>query len=83
MKSAANVVALLLDGGFESMDYSPEDLALYQQLRVQQQEMVSGNRVMDVQKGELSDEWTSNWHAFEQLRNKYNGMPPRQLQTEI
>lgn len=77
MKSAAHVVSLLLEGGFESFDYSPEDLARYQQLRAQQQELTSQGRI--VVNNEISPEWQANWAEYEKLRNKYNGMPPKQL----
>lgn len=79
MKSAKQVVALMLEGGYESLDYSPEDLARYQQLRAEQQQLQAAGQIMDPVKGDLSDAWLRNWHEYEALRNKYNGMPPRQM----
>ena len=32
--------------------------------------------------GDFSPEWTRNWTEFEKLRNRYNGMPPRQKQQQ-
>jgi|OpeIllAssembly_1097287.scaffolds.fasta_scaffold396770_2 hypothetical protein len=83
MKSAAHVVRMMLEGGYDSMDYSPEDLARYQQLKAEQEQLRDANQIMDPAKGDLSDAWLRNWHEFEQLRNRYNGMPPKQLQGGV
>lgn len=77
MKSAKQVVALMLEGGFESYDYSPEDLARYNELRAEQDQLTKQGRIMV--NSELTPEWMRNWHEFEALRNKYGGMPPKQL----
>lgn len=75
----------LIDSQFEqyqSVDYSPEDLARYQELLAQQQVMLRGNQVMRQDRSGFTPEWTANWTEFENLRNHYNGMPPRQLSNE-
>ena len=60
-------------GGFEKQDYSPEDLAKYQEATKKFSEFVA--------KGDVtSPEFQANFKAFEDVRNKYGGMPPKNLE---
>ena len=70
------------EGGYQAYDYSPEDLAEYQRLKAEQEAMHAEDRVMDRDTGQFTRELMANWTAFEKLRNKYNGMPPRQLAAQ-
>lgn len=54
-----------------SVDYSPEDLAKYQELKPK--------TIPQTPEEFSSPEFQKNWAEFEHLRNKYNGMPPKQL----
>ena len=55
----------------EHLDYSPEDLAMYLELK----DKVKPKTMADI----TSPEFMKNNIAFEKLRNKYNGNPPKQL----
>lgn len=55
-------------GGREALTYSPEDLQSYNDLKQKMTDMSS-------QMG--SPEFNDVWKQFEQVRNKYNGMPPK------
>jgi hypothetical protein len=57
---------------YKHQDYSPEDLERYKEL----------NAKMKPTSAEqfASPEYQEVWRQFEALRNKYGGMPPRQLQ---
>lgn len=70
---------LLEDGGTEALDYAPEDLALYDRMSAEMKAMQRDGRLMNRATGDMSQEYTRLWRRFEQLRNRYNGMPPRQL----
>lgn len=91
MTAAEQVVNLMLEGGIESVDYSPEDLKRYQELKAHQLEIagaedpVTGKntRMMDYEQGVFTPEWNNNYAEFEKLRNRYSGMPPKQLAQEI
>jgi hypothetical protein len=83
MNKAHQIVNMLLEGGAELLDYSPEDLQRYQQLKAERVQLQQQGRIMDRTTGELSKEWMLNWAEFEKVRNKYNGMPPKQLQGGI
>lgn len=61
-------------GGFTKQDYSPEDLERYKELKAK-----SIPQTLEQVK---SPEFNENWKQFEQLRNKYGGMPPKQLESE-
>ena len=39
--------------------------------------------MMDQATGDLTPEWKTNYAEFEKLRNRYNGMPPKQLAQQI
>lgn len=56
---------------YVKQDYSPEDLELYKAMR----EKTIPKTLADIS----TPEYQSNWKAFEELRNKYGGMPPKQL----
>jgi ketol-acid reductoisomerase len=79
MPDASEIVDKLLEGGMECYVYSPEDLAEYQRLKAEQQTFYRDDRLVDPATGQFTPEWVANWTAFEKLRNKYNGMPPKQL----
>jgi len=65
-------------GGIKAFDYSPEDLAKYKTLKADQVKMQDEKRIIGAN-GEFHPDWLKNWKEFEELRNKYNGMPPKQL----
>lgn len=54
------------------LDYSPEDLAKYQELKP----LTKATSIEQFG----SPKYQSTWKEFEALRNKYNGNPPKQLQ---
>lgn len=91
MNAAEQVVRLMLEGGMESWDYSPEDLKRYQELKAQQLEIAAAEdkatgknaRMMDYATGTFTPEWKTNYAEFEKLRNRYNGMPPKQLAAQL
>jgi hypothetical protein len=56
---------------FQAVDYSPEDLVRYNELNAK---MKPTSREQFT-----SPEYAENWRQFEQLRNKYGVMPPKQL----
>lgn len=60
-----------LTGGTQAMDYSREDLQKYKDLKP--------GTIPKTAEEFSSPEFQANWKEFESLRNKYNGMPPRQL----
>lgn len=65
------------DGGVTGnihQDYTPEDLAKYQQLKA--------GTIPATPEQMSSPEFQQNWKDFEGLRNKYGGMPPKQLQSQ-
>lgn len=72
---------LLLGEGFDTEMYSDEDLDQYNRLKAEQYQMQQGNKILGPT-GEFTPEWNTNWHAFEKLRNRYKGMPPRQLNQQ-
>ena len=72
----------ITEGGMESFEYSPEDLALYDKLKAEQVELYQQDRLINKETGNFYPEWLQNWHAFEAVRNKYNGMPPKQRQPQ-
>ena len=45
----------------------------------EQRQLEREDRILDPATGNYSREWMANWVAFEKLRNRYNGMPPKQL----
>ena len=59
---------------FDKQDYSPEDLKRYNQLKERQKALLASGRT-------LFDD-PQMWKDFESLRNKYGGMPPRQLDQQ-
>jgi len=79
------------EDGMESWDYSPEDLQRYQELKAHQLEINAAEdpktgknaRMMDQATGDLTPEWKTNYAEFEKLRNRYNGMPPKQLAQQM
>ena len=88
---AKQVVNKMLEGGMESWDYSPEDLARYDELKAHQME-ISGaedkatgrnTRMLDYTTGEYTPEWQGNHTEYEKLRNRYNGMPPKQRLNQL
>lgn len=66
--------------GQRAIDYSPEDLKRYKELKAEQARLKAENKIITVD-GNLTPEWQANWKAFEELRNKYNGMPPKNLEA--
>lgn len=58
----------------EAVNYSPQDLRRYQELQPK--------TVPKTPDEFSSPEFQSNWKEFEALRNKYNGMPPKQLTSQ-
>ena len=80
-EQAESLVRHLLEeeGGTESFDYAPEDLAQYERFKEEQRQLEREDRILDPATGNYSREWMANWVAFEKLRNRYNGMPPKQL----
>jgi len=79
--------ARMQEDGMESWDYSPEDLQCYQELKAHQLEIAAAEdkvtgknqRMVDYATGTFTPEWQTNYAEFEKLRNRYNGMPPKQL----
>ena len=71
---------MMLEDGFETHDYSPEDLERYNQLKADQERFVGDESFYDKATDQYSQQWTDNWTEYEKLRNRYNGMPPRQHQ---
>lgn len=65
--------------GFEAVDYSEADLARYNELKAAQAEMSSKGQI--IKGDQFTPEWMDNMKEFEALRNKYGGMPPRQLES--
>lgn len=62
-------------GGYQAKDYSPEDLKLYQDLN---------SKFVNLSENEAgSPEHLAVWKQFEDLRNKYGGMPPKQLAPKV
>ena len=59
---------------FPKQDYSPEDLKRYNELKERQKALLGSGRT-------LFDD-PQMWKDFEALRNKYGGMPPKQLDQE-
>lgn len=57
---------------FKKQDYTPEDLARYVQLKP--------GTIPQSQAEMSSPEFQARWQEFEALRNKYGGMPPKQLE---
>lgn len=57
---------------FKKQDYTPEDLARYIQLKP--------GTIPQSQAEMSSPEFQARWQEFEALRNKYGGMPPKQLE---
>jgi len=68
----------LVEAGFEHYDYSPEDLALFDQIAAEQKQLMNSKRVLNPETGDYFPEWINNWKAFEAVRNKYHGMSPKQ-----
>ena len=60
----------------EHVDYSPQDLAKYIELKKRQAEL------LEVGVTCFHPEGREVWEEFEILRNKYNGNPPRQLLSQ-
>lgn len=59
---------------YAKQDYSPEDLERYKALRAKS----IPNKAEDLN----SPEFQQAWRDFEKLRNKYGGMPPKQLDQQ-
>lgn len=66
-------------GGQESLIYSPDDLAEYNRLKAEQLRLISEGKVMD-KEGKMTPEFHQVWTDFEKVRNRNNGMPPKQYE---
>lgn len=73
--------AIAARGGMESLPYEASDLTRYNELKSEQGKLQSEGKIISPETGEFTAEWSGNWKEFEALRNKYNGMPPKQVAT--
>jgi len=65
--------------GQESLTYSPDDLSEYDRLKAEQLRLISEGKVMD-KEGKMTSEFHQVWTDFEKVRNRNNGMPPKQYE---
>jgi len=65
--------------GQESLVYSPDDLSEYDRLKAEQLRLISEGKVMD-KEGKMTPEFHQVWTDFEKVRNRNNGMPPKQYE---
>lgn len=63
-------------GGMATLEYSDSDLARYKQLTGKMADLTSAGEIG-------TPEYFETWRDWEKIRNKYNGMPPKQLESEI
>lgn len=75
----AQLAAIEAPGGMESLPYSDADLARYKELRAEQEQLKKDSKIISPETGQFTPEATKNFKEFEELRNKYNGMPPEQI----
>jgi hypothetical protein len=65
----------------QHFDYSPENLKKYLDLKAEQQKMSDAGEIVVKENGEdtINPKWQANQNALEDVRNRYNGNPPKQL----